>query len=877
MPNASAAETHIRLNAGGPTVGDWQSDSGHAKGGEGFPFPGQHDASEVIAPAPNPVYESVRHADHRYEFPDLPNGDYVVRLHFTDGFQSRERAMDYRIEGKQVIDDFSIYDAAGKRAQHVVVKDIPVSITDGDGLQIECLKDRGNDVFEAAVEVLSASLYDKLMKGKAMASVKKTIQPEPTPSVVAAPLAKVEPLPAGVANVKDEVSRQVLRLTGGRRVRLVWAEVGNAADMMVTNGKSTRLFGLDTGEEGGERLIMEEKDGYSKPLLTPSGTQIIFTNQAAGKCYIVNWNGKGRLEFAKGFASDCWRDPATGIDWVYVRDSVGNTEGAMVRRRLDQPDVVETVWDRSPNGNATVPWFRLSADGRYAADAFPWPKCGLADLQKGSWKLRGNGCWTSIAPDNSYRHFYFQGSHTELAMFDHGSETPRPVLLNTMEGMAGKKVYHPRWSSDPRFLTVTGPERNSRSELYLGRFDAGFTKVEDWVRITKDKTADYYGAAWIEPDPNAKQTATAKIPVARPVALPTPRPSSPMPAAVSDDADWPGSHQDLAFVWQNNNSENQLLDDRGGLLRICSGELRGKARFTRHFGLDLRSGHFAVDGEDTAKNLLADARASNQLTLEAVITTSDLSQAGPARIISFSSGQNARNFTLGQEADQLVLRLRTSSTGENGTTPEVKLGAIKAGAPTHVLVRYRDGLVEAFLNGERTLSSDAIHGGFENWTAQEMILFGDEVGGGRNWSGDLEGVAIYTRALGDAEVAWHHAQAMETLEARKPAERMVVEAELVEVSRVPEIDEIDSYRRSIMRNHYRVRKVISGKAPKENDIVVTEWAVMDRQPVEGAGGKIGDVNTLVLEPFDQHPELKSDWVQDDLSVFDLQVYHRVEP
>ncbi len=32
-------------------------------------------------------------------------------------------------------------------------------------------------------------------------------------------------------------------------------------------------------------------------------------------------------------------------------------------------------------------------------------------------------------------------------------------------------------------------------------------------------------------------------------------------------------------------------------------------------------------------------------------------------------------------------------------------------------------------------------------------------------------------------------------------------------------------------------------------------------PAGGAPGKVGDIKTLTLEPFDQHPEVHSDWVQ----------------
>jgi len=863
---ATAADTHLKVNAGGPVVGDWQSDARYARGGKHFPFHGEHDVSHVVAPAPNAVYQSVRHTDHEYDFSEVRDGNYVVRLHFTDGFRSTDRAMKYRIEGKTVIDDFSIYEAAGKENNRVIVRDIPVEVSDGDGLQIKCLKAGGNDVFEAAIEILSAGLFSKLDATKPVRIASKGKARSDTQKMVI-PVAKPVDLPPAVGKVSDDVSRELLSLTGGRRIRLVWAQVDDAGDLMVTNGRSTLLYGLDTGDDRGERLIFEGKSGYSKPLLTPSGERIIYTNQKEGNCYVVNWDGTGHRKFAKGFASDTWRDPRTGIDWVYIRNKVGGVNGPIVRRQLDSPDVVETVWDRSPVGNGTVPWFRLSADGKYAADAFPWPKCGIADMTKKSFKLLGNGCWTSIAPDNSYRFFHFMGNHVELAMFDHGQTKPRMVQLNTMEKMAGKKVYHPRWSSDPRFLTTTGPERNSRSELYFGRFDENYARVEKWVRVTRNKLADYYGAAWIEPAPLQKKVALATSPITPEVAV-----AAKPGLKASANRSWPLLQNDLQYLWEHNNAENQIVDGQGNLVRICSGELTGKARFTRHFGLDLREGAFVP--ERASEALLAAAGKSNELTIEATLMTSSANQTGPARIISFSSGSSSRNFTLGQDSGQLVLRLRTPHTGENGSSPEVKLGKLKAGRRTHVLVRYRDGQLESFIDGKLSVTTDAVRGGFENWTEQSLI-FGDEVGGDRNWAGELEGIAIYSRFLSDEEVALHHRKFTKRFDDRKPADRLIVNAELVEASRIPEVTAIGSYRRSIVRNLYRINRVVEGKAPSEKEIIVTEWAILDRKRL-GSMGAVGDQAQLTLEPFDQHPELKSEWVQDDLSVFDAPVFHRVD-
>lgn len=57
---------------------------------------------------------------------------------------------------------------------------------------------------------------------------------------------------------------------------------------------------------------------------------------------------------------------------------------------------------------------------------------------------------------------------------------------------------------------------------------------------------------------------------------------------------------------------------------------------------------------------------SSEFTISTIAATSDLDQTGPARILSLSADPAHRNFTLGQQHNQLVFRLRTPITGENG-------------------------------------------------------------------------------------------------------------------------------------------------------------------------------------------------------------------
>ena len=63
--------------------------------------------------------------------------------------------------------------------------------------------------------------------------------------------------------------------------------------------------------------------------------------------------------------------------------------------------------------------------------------------------------------------------------------------------------------------------------------------------------------------------------------------------------------------------------------------------------------------------------------------------------------------------------------------------------------------------------SDSEKGNLSNWSPAKF-LFGDEFGGGRDWSGTLQNVAIYNRAL-SAQEAQQHAMAWQRLSgAAKP-------------------------------------------------------------------------------------------------------------
>ncbi len=294
-----------------------------------------------------------------------------------------------------------------------------------------------------------------------------------------------------------DVAKEIRALTGSP-TRLVWCKATNNPRDYYAQSETFELYALDTEDGKGPRRILPKISGFCKPLITPDGNRIVFTNRKKNIVYVMKWGSSKPRKLTNGVASHVWRDPRTGVEWLYVRAGSGNQNQPIVRQRMDDPRIREVVWDKTKIGIGEIPWFRTSADGKIAVDGFPWPQCGVAQLPNKSWKQYAGGCWPSIAPDNSYRTFVFQGNHRAVSMFDKGGTNKRTVPINKAPNIKGRDVYHPRWSNHPRFLTMTGPGIGSHdANLYLGKFNNDFTKIEKWVQVTHDDKGDFYGDAWI--------------------------------------------------------------------------------------------------------------------------------------------------------------------------------------------------------------------------------------------------------------------------------------------------------------------------------------------------------------------------------------------
>ena len=104
-----------------------------------------------------------------------------------------------------------------------------------------------------------------------------------------------------------------------------------------------------------------------------------------------------------------------------------------------------------------------------------------------------------------------------------------------------------------------------------------------------------------------------------------------------------------------------------------------------------------IASTQVADKLIDGITTTQEITIEAWLAPDNTSQTGPARIATLSSNRSRRNFTLGQDRDDYNVRLRTTTTGNNGARATVSSqGGLLNTELTHVVyTRENDG--DAFL------------------------------------------------------------------------------------------------------------------------------------------------------------------------------------
>lgn len=696
----------------------------------------------------------------------------------------------------------------------------------------------------------------------------KKSQPESTQKVkpVAVPTSDFDK-PAG--KPADALSQKVEALTEAH-TRAVWSHhTGTGSPDPFCSGSSHQLHGLDTRDGRGLRVILAEKNNYSRPLITPDGGRIVFTRKLvtrpqeedATKIFnmtimLTDWSGAEPNPLAPGYALAVWQDPASGQQWVYAAQDIPPTPriawaaNKLVRFRLDDPAQIETVWDQtqiSPDNT------QFSADGKRASGQTPWPHGGQYVIENGAARFEPTitGCWAGMAPDNSYLSWMLDGSHRVATL-----SVLAPVKKNwrlkfsEIAGLEKSEIYHPRWSNHPRFITLTGPylaetmsgegsiisKGGRTAEVVIAKLNATATGFEGSVTLTENDTTDAYPDVWIA---GAAGATLGDFPQGLP------------PAAAASS--WPASDTQLAFIWEALGQPNQIRLADGKHLE-CHIEPEGAALFGHRRDMQLATGMFKPGALNQA-HVDQTLRSVGAWTLEAALLPPALpvgSASVNGSLLTFPGWQFALvdgRLTLnGSAFDHAALSL-----------------------PAHLAVRQQDGVATLLINGQAVGAAK-----IERSEAGPAMRFG---GGGL--AAGLLGVALHASAVSDevlaASSAFWHERFTELLKQNPP--RVRVRGKLAETTGLPTAAGIDPYTRAMVAYVYDVEQVLEGDYDGKQ-ILVCHWAMMDLKPCAGLPRRVGESFDLLVEPLDidkYHPELKGQRVLDDTSAFDLEPWYDIAP
>lgn len=338
----------------------------------------------------------------------------------------------------------------------------------------------------------------------------------------------------------------------------------------------------------------------------------------------------------------------------------------------------------------------------------------------------------------------------------------------------------------------------------------------------------------------------------------------------------PVSKAGESFIWQNDKADNRIVNAKGEFLRSCRLVPQGLAYIGQNGRIVCKGGNFYAPEQSDLEAIPRLAASQNQFSAELELLPYEAKQSGPARILTFSNGASLRDFTIGQEGDHLVMRLRTTVVGNNGVSkihPEAVLGKIEANQPYHLIVSFQPGTLVWRLNGK--LGQADWPGDLTNW--ENMYLqVGDERDADRKWLGEVRNIRLYAYALSAKEQKKRYAQAQKRLNELIPEKPVRVKAKLVEESVPPTIEQLNEqgYKRCLTTRHFLITEVLEGKTLPSQDIVVKEWCILDLIPLNRR--EVGKEYELSLYDTGNHKELDNEYTVEGLSQFDLPVYYSTE-
>lgn len=173
-----------------------------------------------------------------------------------------------------------------------------------------------------------------------------------------------------------------------------------------------------------------------------------------------------------------------------------------------------------------------------------------------------------------------------------------------------------------------------------------------------------------------------------------------------------------------------------------------------------------ISSENIANKLIEQCTYSDEITIEAWVKPANLTQSGPARIISYSPNKSNRNFSFGQENDSYQVGFRTTETSNAGNPINSGIGTASLELSQVVFTRSNYGISKLFINGiEKKVDSTNFGGQLTNWDSTYKIALANEFVDERPFEGLFYLLSIYNRQLSKNEIEHNYLISKPNLEA----------------------------------------------------------------------------------------------------------------
>jgi hypothetical protein len=212
---------------------------------------------------------------------------------------------------------------------------------------------------------------------------------------------------------------------------------------------------------------------------------------------------------------------------------------------------------------------------------------------------------------------------------------------------------------------------------------------------------------------------------------------------------------DVIAKWEFKTGSGTTAFDTSGVEPAINLTLNGDISWIGGWGIQLINGK-AQGATASSKKLHNLITATGEFSIEAWVVPANVTQEGPARIISYSGGANTRNFTLGQTLYNYDYMLRTDKSDLNGqpALSTADAAEVLQASLQHVVVNYDpvNGR-QIFVNGQFTGDTDITEAGsFTDWNDSYAFVLGNEVSGDIPWAGSIRMVAVHNRVLSAEQV-----------------------------------------------------------------------------------------------------------------------------